>query len=65
LDFAEFDADFVFGVDAGAHDGVDDGAEGVIGDGDAGGLVGGGTPRQGVIPAAQNVGNGVGRERGV
>ena len=44
MDFAEFDADFVFGVDAGAHDGVDDGAEGVIGDGDTCGLVGRGTP---------------------
>ena len=65
LDFAEFDADFVFGIDAGAHDGVDDGAEGVVGDGDACSLVGGGTSREGVIPASQNVGNSVGGERGV
>ena len=65
LDFAEFDANFVFGVDAGTHDGVDDGAEGVVGDGDAGGLVGRGAPRQGVIPASQNMGHALGSERGV
>ena len=65
LDFAEFDANFVFGVDASTHDGVDDGADGVIGDGDAGGLVGRGASRQGVIPTPQNVGHAIGSERGV
>ena len=59
------DADFALGVDAGAHDGVDDGAEGVIRDDDTGGLVGRGTPRECVIPAAQNVVNAIRGERGI